>query len=232
MRGNISIDLEGVAGVATMAQVARGDHGYPRAQQLIANGVSAAIAGVFEGGATEVLINDSPGTMDNLMHAERTANRMVKSVARSPSEAISFVQCATSSPLLRCAACCPSSTADTQRVRENAPDDSDQAVGVRVVQAILVGAHEHRDRVTPAVCELDHTYLVSHDADRSGLTADLDVVAREDAAQSVRPDLQTEDPPRLSTRLWCSGFVRPEQSQQPIRIVSAKLSVVDCGSVL
>ena len=220
MRGNISIDLEGGAGVATLDQVARDGRGYPGAQRLMTAEANTAIAGAFESGATKVLINDSHGTMDNLMHAERTANRMVKSVARSPSEAISFVQCATSSPLLRCAACCPSSTADTQRVRENAPDDSDQTVGVRVVQAILVGAHEHRDRVTPAVCELDHTYLVSHDADRSGLTADLDVVAREAAAQSVRPDLQTEDPPRLSTRLWCSGFVRPEQSQQPIRIVS------------
>ena len=70
MRVYISIDMEGVAGVATLDQVARGGHGYPRAQQLMTNEANAAIAGAFEGGATEVLINDSHGTMDNLIHAE------------------------------------------------------------------------------------------------------------------------------------------------------------------
>ena len=62
MRVYISIDMEGVAGVATLDQVARGGHGYPRAQQLMTNEANAAIAGAFEGGATEVLINDSHGT--------------------------------------------------------------------------------------------------------------------------------------------------------------------------
>ena len=37
----------------------------------------------------------------------------------------------------------------------NTPDDSDQVIGVRVVQAILVGAHEHRDRVTVSYTHLD-----------------------------------------------------------------------------
>lgn len=62
--------MEGVAGVATLDQVIRGGHGYPRAQQLMTGEANAAIAGAFEGGATEVLINDSHGTMDNLIHAD------------------------------------------------------------------------------------------------------------------------------------------------------------------
>lgn len=68
MKAYISIDMEGVAGVATIDQVARGGHGYPRAQELMTLEANAAIAGAFDGGATEVVVNDSHGTMDNLIH--------------------------------------------------------------------------------------------------------------------------------------------------------------------
>lgn len=68
MKAYISIDMEGVAGVATIDQVARGGHGYPRAQELMTGEANAAIAGAFDGGATEVVVNDSHGTMDNLIH--------------------------------------------------------------------------------------------------------------------------------------------------------------------
>lgn len=70
MRVYISIDMEGVAGIATMDQVVRGGHGYPRAQHLMTGEANAAIVGAFEGGATEVTINDSHGTMDNLIHED------------------------------------------------------------------------------------------------------------------------------------------------------------------
>ncbi|MGO2140450.1 MAG: M55 family metallopeptidase [Leucobacter sp.] len=70
MRVYISIDMEGVAGIATMDQVVRGGHGYPRAQQLMTGEANAAIEGAFAGGATEVTINDSHGTMDNLIHED------------------------------------------------------------------------------------------------------------------------------------------------------------------
>ncbi|GAA1328028.1 M55 family metallopeptidase [Leucobacter albus] len=70
MRVYISIDMEGVAGIATMDQVVRGGHGYPRAQHLMTGEANAAISGAFAGGATEVLINDSHGTMDNLIHED------------------------------------------------------------------------------------------------------------------------------------------------------------------
>jgi D-amino peptidase len=66
----VSVDMEGVAGVATFDQVIRGGSGYPRAQQLMTDEANAAIRGAFAGGATEVLVNDSHGTMDNLV-AER-----------------------------------------------------------------------------------------------------------------------------------------------------------------
>ena len=68
MRVFVSVDMEGVAGVATFDQVIRGGSGYPRAQTLMTAEANAAIRGAFAGGATEVLVNDSHGTMDNLLH--------------------------------------------------------------------------------------------------------------------------------------------------------------------
>lgn len=67
MRVYISVDMEGIAGIATLDQVIRGGHGYPAAQALMTAETNAAIAGAFEGGATEVVVNDSHGTMDNLI---------------------------------------------------------------------------------------------------------------------------------------------------------------------
>lgn len=64
----ISVDMEGVAGVATLDQIVRGGSGYPRAQELMTQETNAAIRGAFAGGADEVLVNDSHGTMDNLLH--------------------------------------------------------------------------------------------------------------------------------------------------------------------
>jgi D-amino peptidase len=64
----VSVDMEGVAGVATFDQIIRGGSGYPRAQELMTEEANAAIRGAFAGGATEVLVNDSHGTMDNLLH--------------------------------------------------------------------------------------------------------------------------------------------------------------------
>src|SRR3954468_17993703 len=68
MRVFISVDMEGVAGVATLDQIIRGGTGYPRAQALMTEEANAAIRGAFAGGAKEVLVNDSHGTMDNLLH--------------------------------------------------------------------------------------------------------------------------------------------------------------------
>lgn len=70
MRVYISVDMEGIGGVATLDQVLRGGHGYPRAQQLMTAETNAAIAGAFDAGAGSVLVNDSHGTMDNLVHED------------------------------------------------------------------------------------------------------------------------------------------------------------------
>ena len=81
----ISVDMEGVAGVATFDQIIRGGSGYPRAQELMTAEANAAIRGAFAAGADEVLVNDSHGTMDNLLHDRLDARARVVFGAPRPS---------------------------------------------------------------------------------------------------------------------------------------------------
>ena len=63
----ISVDLEGVAGIATRQQLHPGGHDYSIARALMTAEANAAVAGAFDGGATSVVVNDSHGTADNLL---------------------------------------------------------------------------------------------------------------------------------------------------------------------
>lgn len=63
----ISADIEGVAGVVTPAHGQPGNPEYERARRLMTDEVSAAVAGAFDGGATEVVVNDSHGPQLNLL---------------------------------------------------------------------------------------------------------------------------------------------------------------------
>lgn len=63
----ISVDLEGVAGIATRQQIGPGGRDYPAARELMTGEANAAVAGAFEGGATSVVVNDSHGPSDNLL---------------------------------------------------------------------------------------------------------------------------------------------------------------------
>ena len=63
----ISADIEGVAGVVTPQQGSPGNPEYERARRLMTEEVSAAVAGAFDAGATEVVVNDSHGPMTNLI---------------------------------------------------------------------------------------------------------------------------------------------------------------------
>ncbi|MGW0807376.1 M55 family metallopeptidase [Nonomuraea sp. NPDC002799] len=63
----ISVDLEGVAGIATKQQIHAGGRDYPTARVLMTGEANAAVAGAFYGGATSVVVNDSHGPADNLL---------------------------------------------------------------------------------------------------------------------------------------------------------------------
>ena len=62
----ISTDIEGVAGVVHQQQVRAGNPEYERARVLMTHEANAAIAGAFDAGATEVLVNDSHGDFRNM----------------------------------------------------------------------------------------------------------------------------------------------------------------------
>lgn len=63
----ISADIEGVAGVVVRAHGEPGNPEYERARRLMTAEASAAVAGAFDGGATEVVVNDSHGPQLNIL---------------------------------------------------------------------------------------------------------------------------------------------------------------------
>ena len=67
MRVFISADIEGVSGVVDREDAIIGGREYERARRLMTADVNAAIAGAYEGGATQVLVNDSHSKMRNLI---------------------------------------------------------------------------------------------------------------------------------------------------------------------
>jgi D-amino peptidase len=70
MKVYLSVDMEGIAGISHSDPTQRGDAGYPAAVALMVGEANAAIDGAFAAGATEVLVNDSHGSMFNLTPEE------------------------------------------------------------------------------------------------------------------------------------------------------------------
>jgi D-amino peptidase len=62
----ISVDIEGVAGVFHPEQTRAGTGEYERARGWMTQEANAAIAGAFDAGATDVLVNDSHGHFRNM----------------------------------------------------------------------------------------------------------------------------------------------------------------------
>jgi len=63
----ISTDIEGIAGVVHAEQTRPGNAEYERARLWMTEEANAAIRGAFDGGATQVLVNDSHGGFRNLL---------------------------------------------------------------------------------------------------------------------------------------------------------------------
>lgn len=66
----ISADMEGVTGVVSIDDVLAGRLNYERFRHLMTLDVNAAVEGVLEAGASEVLVNDSHGGMTNILLEE------------------------------------------------------------------------------------------------------------------------------------------------------------------
>lgn len=70
MKVFISFDMEGVAGISDWSQCRGPGQPYEEGRRLLLGEVNAAIDGALAGGATEIVCNDSHGTMSNLDPAQ------------------------------------------------------------------------------------------------------------------------------------------------------------------
>jgi D-amino peptidase len=62
----ISVDMEGISGISGSDQLSAAGAEYGRSRKLMADDANAAIRGARAGGATEIVVNDSHGSMRNL----------------------------------------------------------------------------------------------------------------------------------------------------------------------
>lgn len=67
MKVYISADMEGISGVVDREDTTIGGREYERARRLMTAEVNAVVAGAFEAGATQVLVNDAHSKMRNLI---------------------------------------------------------------------------------------------------------------------------------------------------------------------
>ncbi|MFI6577337.1 M55 family metallopeptidase [Nocardiopsis sp. NPDC050513] len=67
MRILVSADMEGATGVTWPADVEPGTEQWQRCRAMFTGDVNAAVAGLFAGGASEVVVNEAHATMRNLL---------------------------------------------------------------------------------------------------------------------------------------------------------------------
>lgn len=63
----ISVDMEGISGISGSDQLSADGREYGRSRKLMAEDVNAAVRGALAAGATDILVNDSHGSMRNLL---------------------------------------------------------------------------------------------------------------------------------------------------------------------
>jgi D-amino peptidase len=85
MKIYILTDMEGVSGIWRPEQVQKGCPEYEKARVLLCEEVNSAVAGAFDGGATEVVVLDGHGGGDNFI-LEMLDERAVYETVKSPLE--------------------------------------------------------------------------------------------------------------------------------------------------
>jgi D-amino peptidase len=66
----ISVDMEGIGGIGTSAMTNNGGKDYETGRKLMTNEVNAVVAAIFETGPASIVVNDSHGDMQNLLHTQ------------------------------------------------------------------------------------------------------------------------------------------------------------------
>jgi len=67
MRVLISADMEGASGVTWPGDVDPGTEQWQRFRRMLTSDVNAAVAGLWAGGASDVLVNEAHDTMRNIL---------------------------------------------------------------------------------------------------------------------------------------------------------------------
>lgn len=70
MRVYVSVDMEGISGVAVGKHVQPGEKDYERFRRLMTLDVNAAVEGALQAGATDVVVSDGHGPMTNVLVEE------------------------------------------------------------------------------------------------------------------------------------------------------------------
>jgi D-amino peptidase len=84
MKIYISADMEGISGIVHSDQTDSTHPEYQRCRKLMTAEVNAAVEGARQGGATEVLVNDSHGGMRNILIEELNPEAVLLSGATKP----------------------------------------------------------------------------------------------------------------------------------------------------
>jgi D-amino peptidase len=66
----VSVDMEGIGGIGTSAMTSASGKDYATGRRLMTDEVNAVVAAVYAHGPAEVVVNDSHGDMQNLLHTE------------------------------------------------------------------------------------------------------------------------------------------------------------------
>lgn len=66
----ISVDMEGIGGIGTPHMVNSNGKDYATGRKLMTNEVNAVVEAIFQTGPAEIVVNDSHGDMQNLLHTE------------------------------------------------------------------------------------------------------------------------------------------------------------------
>lgn len=80
----VSVDMEGIWGVVHGDQVSSDGRDYGAARKWMAEDANAVVAGLFEAGATEVVVNDSHGGMRNILASDLDARAVLISGTPKP----------------------------------------------------------------------------------------------------------------------------------------------------
>jgi D-amino peptidase len=66
----ISVDMEGIGGIGTAAMVSSSEKDYATGRKLMTDEVNTVVKAIFQTGPATILVNDSHGDMQNLLHTE------------------------------------------------------------------------------------------------------------------------------------------------------------------